>query len=116
MTGNEDPSTDSFRGYYKALWNCDFPVDFIEPQSLPGNHYKVIIVPWHLIGKKETCAQLQQYAEAGGTLLLETGFGMYDERMIFNPVIPPYGLAEAFGYREGENYTSREAVSPPTPT
>lgn len=104
MTGDEDPSTESFRGYYKALWHCDFTADFIEPQSLPGNHYKVIIVPWHLIGKKETCAQLQQFVEGGGTLLIETGFGMYDERMIFNPVIPPYGLADAFGYREGESY------------
>jgi beta-galactosidase GanA len=104
MTGNEDPSTDSFRGYYKVLWECDFLADFIEPQSLPGNHYKVIIVPWHLIGKKETCAQLRQFVEAGGTLLLESGFGMYDERMIYNPVIPPYGLAEAFGYIEGESF------------
>jgi hypothetical protein len=104
MAGNEDASTDSFRGYYKALWECDFLVDFVEPQSLAGSSYKVIIVPWHLIGKKETCAQLRQFAEAGGTLLLETGFGMYDERMIFNPVIPPYGLAEAFGYLEGESY------------
>ena len=104
MSGNEDASTDSFRGYYKAVWQCDFLADFIEPQSLPGSQYKVIIAPWHLIGKKETCDKLRQFVEAGGTLLLETAFGMYDERMIFNPVIPPYGLDEAFGYREGESY------------
>jgi beta-galactosidase GanA len=104
MTGNEDASTESFRGYYKALWQCDFLADFIEPESLPGSQYKVIIAPWHLIGKKETCDKLRQFVEAGGTLLLETAFGMYDERMIYNPVIPPYGLDEAFGYREGESY------------
>lgn len=114
MTGNEDASTDSFRGYYKALWQCDFLADFIEPQSLPGTQYKVIIAPWHLIGKKETCDKLRQFVEAGGTLLLETAFGMYDERMIYNPVIPPYGLDEAFGYREGKATTSREAARLPT--
>jgi beta-galactosidase GanA len=104
MSGNEDASADSFRGYYKALWNCDAWVDYIEPQSLPGNNYKVIIVPWHLMGKRETCEHLRKFVEAGGTLVLETGFGMYDERTFYNPVIPPYGLAEAFGYREGESF------------
>ena len=34
MSGDEDASTESFRGYYKALWNCDHWVDFIEPASL----------------------------------------------------------------------------------
>jgi hypothetical protein len=29
---------------------------------------------------------------------------MYDERMFFNPAIPPYGLTEVFGYREGESF------------
>ena len=114
MTGNEDASTDSFRGYYKALWQCDFLADFIEPQSLPGNQYKVIIAPWHLIGKKETCDKLRQFVEAGGTLLLETAFGMYDERMIYNPVIPPYGLDEASDIGKEKATTSREAARLPT--
>jgi len=102
MSGQEDASVDSFRGYYKALWNSDLAVDFIEPKSLNKNHYRVIIVPWHLIGKKETCDQLRQFVEAGGTLLIETGFGTYDEHMIFNPAVPPFGLTDVFGYREGE--------------
>jgi beta-galactosidase len=102
MSGQEDASVDSFRGYYKALWNCDLAVDFIEPRSLNNNHYRVIIAPWHLIGKKETCEQLRQFVEAGGTLLIETGFGTYDEHMIFNPAVPPFGLTDVFGYREGE--------------
>ena len=54
MSGNEDASVKSFTGYYKALWNSDLLVDFIEPQSLESHKYKVIIAPWHLIGKKET--------------------------------------------------------------
>ena len=32
---NEDPSTSSFLGYYKAMWNLDLWVDFVEPAE-PG--------------------------------------------------------------------------------
>jgi beta-galactosidase len=104
MSGKEDASTKSFAGYYKALWNSDVLVDFIEPQSLHNSgNYKVIIAPWHLIGKQETCDRLRQFVEAGGTLLLETGFASYDEHMLYNPIVPSFGLAEAFGYREQES-------------
>jgi beta-galactosidase GanA len=119
MSGKEDPSFLSFQGYYKALWNMDQWVDFIEPRSLGQAHCKVVIAPWHLIGKKETCQQLLRYVENGGTLILETSFGLFDERCFHNPVIPPWGLAEAFGYREKENYYVRpqaeagSAVRPP---
>ena len=104
MAGKEDVSTESFRGYYKALWNMDLGADFIEPPSLEKARHKVLIVPWHLIGKKATCEKLRQYVEEGGTLILETAFGLFDERCFYNPVIPPWGLAETFGYREKENY------------
>ena len=104
MSGNEDASTESFRGYYKALWNADLWADFIEPASLGKSRYKVLIAPWHLLGKKQTCEQLRGFVEQGGTLVLETGFGLFDERFIYNPVIPPNGLHEAFGYREKESY------------
>ena len=104
MSGKEDASTKSFAGYYKALWNSDVLVDFIEPQSLSNSDkYKVIIAPWHLIGKQETCDRLRQFVENGGTLLLETGFASYDEHMVYNPVVPAFGLAEVFGYREQES-------------
>jgi beta-galactosidase len=104
MSGKEDASTKAFAGYYKALWNSDVLVDFIEPQSLSNSDkYKVIIAPWHLIGKRETCDRLKLFVENGGTLLLETGFASYDEHMVYNPVVPAFGLAEAFGYREQES-------------
>ena len=103
-SGNEDPSTLSFQGYYQALWNMDLFVDFVEPQSLSKRDYKVIIAPWHLIGKKSTLDYLRHFVEDGGTLLIETGFGMYDERFYYNPVVPPEGLDQLFGYREGESF------------
>lgn len=110
MSGDEEASTQSFRGYYKALWNADLWVDFIEPASLGKSDYRVLIVPWHLIGKKQTCEQLRRFVEAGGTLVLETAFGLFDERCFYNPVIPPFGLDEAFGYRENESYFIRSGT------
>lgn len=104
MSGKEDTSAKSFSGYYKALWNSDVLADFIEPQSLPNSHkYRLIIAPWHLIGKKETCDQLVHFVQDGGTLLLETGFASYDDHMVYNPIVPAFGLAEVFGYREQES-------------
>ncbi len=104
MAGSEDASTESFRGYYHALWQLDYWVDFIEPCSLGNAPYKALIVPWHLLGKKDTCEKLRNYAENGGCLVLETAFGMFDERCFYNPVVPPYGLSVAFGYREMEPF------------
>jgi hypothetical protein len=40
-----------------------------------------------------------------GTLILETAFGLFDERCFYNPIVPPWGLADVFGYREMENFT-----------
>ena len=81
----------------------DLAVDFIEPDGLAAANYKVVVVPWHLVGKESTCAALRRYVEAGGTLILEAGFGLYDERFFYNPVVPPHGLAEIFGYQEEHN-------------
>jgi beta-galactosidase len=114
MSGNETASTESFRGYYKALWHMDLWADFIEPTSLDKTNYKLIIAPWHLVGKKETCESLRRFVEAGGTLILETSFGLFDERFYLNPVIPPFGLADAFGYREQESLMMN-TETPPQP-
>jgi beta-galactosidase GanA len=112
VSGNSDVAANSFRGYYKALWCCDLWADFIEPRNLGRREYKVIIVPWHLILKKEVSEQLRHYVEAGGTLVIESGFGMFNENASYNAVIPPYGLDDTFGYREGESYSLPESNAP----
>ena len=110
--GNETPSTSSFRGYYKALWNMDLWVDFIEPAGLDDGHYKVVIAPWHLIGKRDTCDRLRNFVEKGGTLILETGFGLFDENFYYNPTVPPFGLDQLFGYQEGESFWLKNEKPP----
>lgn len=110
--GSEDLSTKSFQGYYKAVWNLDLFADFIEPQGLGQRPYKVVIAPWHLIGKRATLDALRGFVEGGGTLILETGFGLYDEKFYVNPVAPPYGLDKIFGYREGESFWVNDGHAP----
>ena len=110
--GNENPSTASFQGYYKALWNLDLFADFLEPDRLATGNYKVVIAPWHLIGKKSTLENLRQFVENGGTLIIETGFGMFDDSFYYNPVVPPFGLDQVFGYREGESFWVNERKTP----
>jgi beta-galactosidase len=100
---NEDPSTHSAAGYYRAFWNLDSWVDFIEPARIPDSRYKVLAVPWHLIGKKATCAAIRSFAARGGTVILETAFARFDDDNYFNSVIPGNGLDQAFGYREKES-------------
>ena len=112
MYGNEDASTNSFLGYYQALWNMDLWVDFIEPASLSNLNHKVLLAPWHLIGKKGTCDQLASFVRNGGTLILEGGFGMFDERFYYNPVAPPNGLDVVFGYREKKGLAVLAGAAP----
>jgi beta-galactosidase GanA len=99
----EEPSTQSASGYHNALWNLDHWVDFIEVARINDPQYKVLIVPWHLIGKKATCEAIRSFVEGGGVAILETAFGRFDENYFFNPVIPGYGLDEVFGYREKDS-------------
>jgi len=102
MSGQEDASVDSFRGYYKALWNCDLVVDFIEPKSLNNNRYRVDHRALAFDRQEGNVRATPPVCRGGRTLIIETGFGTYDEHMIFNPAVPPFGLADVFGYREGE--------------
>ncbi len=112
MTGSEKASIDAVSGYYRGFWEMDLPVDFIEPGELATSNYNVVVAPWHLIGKEGTCAAARSYVEAGGTLILEAGFGLFDERFFYNPVVPPHGLAELFGYQEEHNLLVRNEKLP----
>jgi hypothetical protein len=103
MGAKEDPLTQSFSGYYKALWNMDYWADFIEPASIGNPQYKVLVVPWNLIGKDTMCESLRRFTENGGTLILESPFGMLNQKYYLNPKRPGNGLDAIFGYREKES-------------
>ena len=109
---NEEPSTQSVAGYCKALWALDLRAEFVEPPKLNQCSCRVLLVPWYLIGKKETCDAIVAFAKRGGTVILEGGFGRFDERYYFNSVIPPNGLDATFGYREVDSFTVEHGLLP----
>ena len=111
--GKEESSTRAFSGYYRAFWNLDSWVDFIEPAKI-DRKYKVLVVPWGLVGKKDTCERLKSFVAGGGTLILQSTFGAYDETLYCNPIIPPHGLDEVFGFREEETtllYSAEDSIA-----
>lgn len=104
MEGNEKQVTASHQGYYQALWDADVHVDYVRPCDLGIAEYAVLIVPWTLIGKMETVEKCKGFVERGGTLLLESGFGLFNEQSFMNPHVPPEGLVEVFGFEEQESH------------
>jgi beta-galactosidase GanA len=109
---NEKPAAQSIAGYCKAFWNLDLWVDFIEPSHINESRHKVLVVPWHLIGKKATCDSIRTYAERGGTVILETAFSRFNDKYYFNAVIPGNGLDQAFGYREKDSFAIENGILP----
>jgi len=45
-------------------------------------------------------------------VIIETGFGLYDENFYYNPTVPPYALDQVFGYREGEAFWLKNEKAP----
>jgi beta-galactosidase len=111
MEGNENQVLSSHQGYYRALWETDVHVDYVRPADLATAMYPVLIVPWNLMPSRETIEQCRRFVERGGTLLLESGFGLFDEQAVLNPHVPPGGLVQAFGFEEKESH-----AIPPRPT
>lgn len=100
--GKEDLATTSYMGYYRALWEADLLVDFIKPGGLMTQSYSIIIVPFHLLTKMETVIELKEYVKRGGTVLIESCFGLYNEKGVVNDNVPPHGFEEVAGLREDE--------------
>jgi beta-galactosidase len=104
MDGDEDQVTSSQQGYYQALWETDVHVDYVRPEDLATATYSVLVAPWNLMGARETIEQCRRFVERGGTLLIESGFGLFDAQAVLNPHVPPGGLVEAFGFEEQESH------------
>jgi beta-galactosidase GanA len=104
MDGDEGPSVESHVGYYRAVWEADLKADTILPQHLLPEQYDVVIVPFCPLLVPETAALLRAFVEAGGLLIAESGFGMYDYHGMAHTVVPPYGLDEITGAEEEESY------------
>jgi beta-galactosidase GanA len=110
LDGDEEPSVESHVGYYRAVWEADLKADIIPPQYLSPEQYDVVIVPFYPLLVPETAAKLRTFVEAGGLLIAESGFGLYDYHGMAHTTVPPYGLDEVAGLQEAEPfYTDHDA-------
>jgi beta-galactosidase len=111
MVGGSQPSLsklgsaepDSLMGLYRAFFEQQIPVDFVEPQDLIGPHsdqYKIVFVPYPVMLSKQTAEAIKQFVANGGTTVAEARLAWNDERGFASDVIPGFGLDEVFGARE----------------
>jgi beta-galactosidase len=111
MVGGSQPSLsklgsaepDSLMGLYRAFFEEQVPVDFVEPQDLIGPHsnqYKILFVPYPVMLSKQTAEAIKQFVAGGGTAVAEARLAWNDERGFASNIIPGFGLDEAFGARE----------------
>ena len=104
MDGDEGPSVESHVGYYRAAWKTDLHADTIVPEDLVPGKYDVVIVPFYPLLVPSTAEKIRAFVEAGGLLIAEAGFGLYDDHGMAQTEVPPYGLVEVTGVEEEESY------------
>lgn len=115
MDGNEHPATGSALGYYRAIWQSDVWAHFIQPDdvhTLPS-HIKVIIVPWHLIAKRDTLLALDTFVRQGGVLIVDTALGLFDVNGVHKPDVPP-SILQHWGIKEKEAFWLPDEKQPAT--
>ena len=86
-------------GLYYALLEGRFLFDFVHEDNLaPENlkKYNALVLPNVALLSDQQCAQLRNYAAAGGSLLATFETSMYTER---NQRRADFGLADVFGVR-----------------
>jgi beta-galactosidase len=99
---------DSLLGIYRALFPTNVPLDFVHADHLTAKDlapYRLVVLPYPLMLRRRTAAELQEYVRAGGSLVVEARAGWNDERGRAADVIPGLGLAEVVGAREADVQT-----------
>lgn len=115
MDGKEDPVTGSAQGYYRAAWRSDVLARFLQPDEIDqtGPDIRVLLVPWHLIGKPETATALDKYVRNGGVLVCDTALGLFDENGRQQHHTPAC-LHEDWGIEEDEAFWIADEGRPTT--
>ncbi|HUI41263.1 MAG TPA: beta-galactosidase [Terriglobia bacterium] len=94
---------DSLLGAYRAFFEKQIPVDFVDPAAQNGerlDHYKILFLPYPVMLSQSVAAEVKNYIAGGGTAVAEARLAWNDERGFASPVIPGFGLEQVFGARE----------------
>jgi len=104
-TGSEKTATESLLGTHKALYECNFVVDFIHPKQFDQDilsDYKVIYIPFPYLLNAKLCGALEQWVRGGGVLIAESYVAGWNlEKGCHHSIIPGYGLHQVFKVRQG---------------
>ena len=111
MVGGTEPSNavlanaerDSLYGVYRAFWQKQIPVDFLNAPTLTIadlRPYKIVFLPYPVMLSKQVADAVKEYVAQGGTAVAEARLAWNDARGYASPVIPGFGLDQVFGGRE----------------
>ena len=102
MVGGSQPSLsnlgnaerDSLLGMYRAFFEKQIPVDFVDPvaHERAPRQYKILFLPYAVMLSRGV-ASVKEYI-SGGTVVAEARLAWNDERGFASPVIPGFGLDE----------------------
>jgi beta-galactosidase len=96
--GDTNYYAQSIRGAYQAFFDSNIQPDFVSVADI--GRYKVVYLPYPVMLKSETAAQLRKYVEQGGTLISEGLPAYFGDHGHAGTVQPNYGLDELYGARE----------------
>lgn len=111
MVGGTEPTTsklgnaerDSLVGVYRAFWQKQIPVDFVNAPTLTEadlRPYKIVFLPYPVMLSKHVADAVKQFVANGGMVVAEARLAWNDARGYASPVIPGFGLDRVFGARE----------------
>ena len=103
----------SLLGYYRALWELNYPVDIAHIRHLDGARgYKLLVLPWPVIMSDEELEAVLRCSEGGCKLLVEARFAAKDERGLLRRELSR-DVWEALGCELGEVVREAEMVIRP---
>ncbi|MGC1872988.1 MAG: beta-galactosidase [Acidobacteriaceae bacterium] len=111
MVGGTEPSNvvlgnaerDSLYGVYRAFWQKQIPVDFLNAPTLTLadlQPYKIVFLPYPVMLSKQVAEAVKEYVAGGGTAVAEARLAWNNARGYASPVIPGFGLDQVFGAHE----------------
>lgn len=93
--GGTEYYTDSLRGFYRALWEDNFQVDFASPDDF--EKYPCIYVPFPLMLEKASACRMTEFVNSGGIVISEGCPAHFLEHGYCSSVLPGQGLHNLFG-------------------
>jgi beta-galactosidase len=84
--------------FHKVLYQNNIGVDFIFPENMDLEKYKLVIIPSLYVASDELLGKITAYIKNGGQVIMQFKSGFCDENSMVRPVMAPGPLREACGF------------------